>query len=160
VTHNGVSLAQEQCLYGANSDVLRWSAGAKGPASSTEFTLLSLSSPSKTVWTAHGASGAFAGLEDEQYAVLSNSGNTVRVYATQPSDGKPTMLRKLELGGGGAAALFPGPPWASLPRYHSKHFGPICQILAPATYLCNVIRAFGQEVAGMRVRFDAACGLV
>ncbi|EIE25272.1 hypothetical protein COCSUDRAFT_65173 [Coccomyxa subellipsoidea C-169] len=89
---------------------------AKGPAASTEFTLLSPSSPSKAVWTAQGASGAFAGLEDEQYAVLSNSGNTVRVYATQPSEGKPSMLRKLELGFGGAAALFPGPPWASLPR--------------------------------------------
>lgn len=92
------------------------SAGAKNPASSWEFTLVSLSSPSKAVWTTHGASGAFAGPEDEQYAVLSNSGNTVRVYATQATDGKPAVLRKLELGAGGAAALFPGPPWASLPR--------------------------------------------
>lgn len=81
-----------------------------------EFTQLSLSAPGKTAWTAHGSSGAFAGPEDDQYAVLSSSGSTVRVYATQPSAGKPAVLRKLDLVGGGAAALFPGPPWASLPK--------------------------------------------
>ena len=67
-------------------------------------------------WTAHGRSGAFAGGADEHYAVLSNSGAAVRVYATAPSQGAPAALRRLELPGAGALALFPAPAWPSLPR--------------------------------------------
>jgi hypothetical protein len=92
------------------------SAGAKGAASIYEFTLAALSSPSKPSWTAQGASGAFAGAEDAHYAVLSNSGSTVRLYATAASEGRPAVLRKLDIAAG-ATALFPGPPWASLPRW-------------------------------------------
>lgn len=75
-----------------------------------------MSGPSKPSWTAQGASGSFAGLEDEHYAVLSNSGNTVRLYATQASEAKPAVVRKLDVASGGALEIFPGPPWASLPR--------------------------------------------
>ena len=40
----------------------------------------------------------------------------MRVYATKPSESRPVALRKLDLGAAGAAALFPGPAWPSLPR--------------------------------------------
>jgi len=40
----------------------------------------------------------------------------VRVYATKPSEARPVALRKLDLGAPGAAALFAGPAWPSLPR--------------------------------------------
>ena len=40
----------------------------------------------------------------------------VRVYATKPSESRPVALRKLDLGAAGAATLFPGPAWPSLPR--------------------------------------------
>ncbi len=111
------------CLLLGRHETQRSSlAGAKGHASSSEFTLVFLGGQSlaKPGWTAQGAIGAFAGPDDGQYAVLSNSGGTVRLYATQASDGKPAVLRKLDMGAGGALAIFPGPPWASLPRQASS----------------------------------------
>ena len=75
-----------------------------------------LGSPNKAAWTLHGASGAFAGAEDEVYAVLSNSGLTARVFSSQASPSKPSALRKLDVGSGGAVAFFPGPSWPALPK--------------------------------------------
>lgn len=77
---------------------------------------MALGSPSKGAWTLHGASGAFAGAEDEVYAVLSNSGLSARVFSSQASASKPSPLRKLDVGAGGAAALFAGPSWPALPK--------------------------------------------
>lgn len=80
-----------------------------------------LGSPNKAAWTLHGASGAFAGAEDEVYAVLSNSGLTARVFPSQASPSKPAPLRKLDVGAGGAAALFSGPSWPALPKCPAQH---------------------------------------
>ena len=77
---------------------------------------MALGSPNKAAWTLHGASGAFAGAEDEVYAVLSNSGLGARVFSSQASASKPSPLRKLDVGAGGAAALFAGPSWPALPK--------------------------------------------
>ena len=49
--------------------------------------------------------------------MLSNNGLLVRVFATAQSRAKPAALRKLDLPGAGAVALFPGPAWPSLPRW-------------------------------------------
>lgn len=51
------------------------------------------------------------------YAVLSNSGLAARVFPAQASAAKPAPLRKLEVGAGGAVALFSGPSWPALPTY-------------------------------------------
>ena len=93
------------------------SAGGKSDTSGLEFTYTELGSPHKASWTLHGASGAFAGAEDEVYAVLSNSGLAARVFPSQASAAKPAPLRRLEVGAGGAAALFSGPSWPALPTY-------------------------------------------
>lgn len=77
---------------------------------------MALGTPNKAAWTLHGASGAFAGAEDEVYAVLSNSGLTARVFSSQASASKPSPLRKLDVGAGGAAAFFSGPSWPALPK--------------------------------------------
>ena len=64
-----------------------------------------------------GASGAFAGLEDEFIAILDSAGTQLRVHATKDSKGSaPPVLRALEVFPPGADALFPGPAWGSLPR--------------------------------------------
>lgn len=91
-------------------------AGGKSDTSGLEFTFMVLGTPNNAAWTLHGASGAFAGAEDEVYAVLSNSGLTARVFSSQPSPSKPSPLRKLDVGAGGAAALFAGPSWPALPK--------------------------------------------
>ena len=90
-------------------------AGGKSDTSGLEFTYAELGSPHKAPWTLHGASGAFAGAEDEVYAVLSNSGLAARVFPSQASAAKPAPLRRLEVGAGGAVALFSGPSWPALP---------------------------------------------
>ncbi len=95
---------------------VRMLAGGKSDTSGLEFTFVVLGSPNKAAWTLHGASGAFAGAEDEVYAVLSNSGLTARVFSSQASPSKPSALRKLDVGSGGAVAFFPGPSWPALPK--------------------------------------------
>ena len=94
---------------------LRLLSGGKSDTSGLEFTYAALGSPDKVPWTLHGASGAFAGAEDEVYAVLSNSGLAVRVFPSQASAAKPAPLRRLELGAVGAVAFFSGPSWPALP---------------------------------------------
>lgn len=63
-----------------------------------------------------GVVGAFAGPNDEFYAVLSNSSLVVKVYATKATTHKPPAVRKLEVGLRGALGIFPGPAWPSLPK--------------------------------------------
>lgn len=68
--------------------------------------------------TSAGASGVFAGQEDEYVAVLDSIGAQVRIYATKESKaGPPPVVRALEVFPPGAYALFPSPAWSSLPRY-------------------------------------------
>ncbi|KAK9806672.1 hypothetical protein WJX73_006627 [Symbiochloris irregularis] len=89
---------------------------ATAQAGSAEFTLV-FDAPIPAInWTAPGASGVFAGAEDEFFAVLDVTGTQLRVHATKESKGTPPpALRALEVFPPGAHALFPGPAWGSLP---------------------------------------------
>ena len=73
------------------------------------------------------------------YAVLSNSGLAARVFPAQASAAKPAPLRKLEVGAGGAVALFSGPSWPALPRYAHQGLN-FC--FWPAEFLCPALGPF------------------
>ncbi|CAK0749293.1 hypothetical protein CVIRNUC_001899 [Coccomyxa viridis] len=116
---SGQTLAAQKLVHSQKRNAclifFQSSPGGKSDTSGLEFTYAELGSPHKAPWTLHGASGAFAGAEDDVYAVLSNSGLAARVFPAQASAAKPAPLRKLEVGAGGAVALFSGPSWPALP---------------------------------------------
>ncbi|CAL5222539.1 g4916 [Coccomyxa viridis] len=119
-TSSGQALAAQKVVHSHKKNAclifFQSSPGGKSDTSGLEFTFVALGTPNKAAWTLHGASGAFAGAEDEVYAVLSNSGLTARVFSSQASASKPSPLRKLDVGAGGAAAFFSGPSWPALPK--------------------------------------------